>query len=212
MRNRLPWAVLFVATGLSGGCTGLCHSPLDGIPVRRLPDEVLHACPAPLAVESPNEITIAKAEFTKSEKKKVVPIGSASDFGLAPPVECPAPAGCASCTVFYTGGALGSGEYPLRHDMRVTEAIALARGPIQASCSSPSRVTIIRRVSCGQQLAIRVDLKEALRDPRENIPIWPNDMILTAETGCEATCRVFAQVFHLGPKLATRAVTGCPVP
>ena len=60
-------------------------------------------------------------------------------------------------------------------------AVAEARVGIGAGClhTSATRATVIRRLCTGQQLAIRVDLKEALRDPRENIPVWPGDTILT---------------------------------
>jgi hypothetical protein len=196
MRHSLPWVLLLTATAFSGGCVHLCSPAPEAIPVRRLPDEVLHACPP--AVGNPNE-----AVSTKSEKKPITQLGAVSDFGFGSSLGFPA-CGGGGCAVFYTGGALGSGEYPLRPGLRVTEAIAVARGPILPGCcrTAPSRVTVLRRLSCGRQLAIRVDLNEALRDPRENIPIWPGDMLLT--TG--ATCRVF------GPRIATTTLTGCPVP
>jgi hypothetical protein len=43
---------------------------------------------------------------------------------------------------------------------------------------SPSLVSVIRRTPNGGQVAIRVDLNRALRDPRERILIQPRDVIL----------------------------------
>jgi hypothetical protein len=208
MQHSATLALLLLATAFAGGCVH-CSSAPEAIPVRRLPDEVLHACP-PCPPAPDHEVAAAKDE--KQEKKVVArrlnPFAGAE---AVPPAEC-APAG--GCAVFYTGGALGSGEYPLRPGLRVTEAIAVARGPILPGCcrSAPSRVTVLRRLGCGQQLAIRVDLNEALRDPRENIPVWPGDMILTSETACEAACRALGCVFHCGPKVATGTLTGYPLP
>ena len=58
-------------------------------------------------------------------------------------------------------------------------AVAVAKGQLDAGCCAPGRATVIRRLCTGQQFAILVDLKDALIDSRENIPVWPGDMILT---------------------------------
>ena len=60
---------------------------------------------------------------------------------------------------------------------------------------SPSLVSVIRRTPNGGQLAIRVDLNRALRDPRERILIEPKDVIILQETPSEAVVRYFTQVF-----------------
>jgi hypothetical protein len=121
---------------------------------------------------------------------------------------------CDSRAVYYLGGALGSGEFPLKGELRVTEAIALARGPIVPGLGlpSPTRISVLRRLSSGQQLNIRVDLDEALRDPRENIAIWPGDMIYGQETACETSSRVIGGIFRAAPRVAARVFAGPYVP
>ena len=182
MHTRLLWATLFaVAAGWSGGCV-CTKSALQGIPVRRLPDEVLY-CPCPnLPVTSPAD-TNPKSD---SKQEGVTPASNVEfcpDSNVAPKA------------VFYTGGILGGGEYPLTPDLHVVEAIAVAHGPIHPGLGRPrpSLVTVVRRLPTGQQLPIRVNLNEALRDSRENILIWPGDLILLQETPCEKTCRWFSR-------------------
>ena len=53
---------------------------------------------------------------------------------------------------------------------------ALAR----AGCPAPAcgTVTVVRQLGCDRQVAILVDLADALRDPRENILIQPDDAIV----------------------------------
>jgi protein involved in polysaccharide export with SLBB domain len=116
--------------------------------------------------------------------------------------------------VFYAGGLLPPGEYPLPRDrnLDVVEAIALIKGPIlngglnQSNLSgqlvgvgignpSPSRVSILRRTDDCHQLNIRVDLNLALQDPRERVVIHPGDLIILQETPCEAIERWCSQAF-----------------
>ncbi|MBM3982637.1 MAG: hypothetical protein FJ304_20675 [Planctomycetes bacterium] len=202
-------AVLFAAAALaSGGCVTLHNPAPDAVPVRRLPDEVLRA---PACGPTCGPACTAGESVARANKPAVRP----AKGELPPPDEvidgptC-APPACGAGAVFYTGGALGSGQFPLSTDMRVTEAVAVARGPLKpgAGRSAPSRVTVLRRLATGQQLAIRVDLNEALRDPRENIAMWPNDMILTSETACEATGRALGHFFRITAGLPMRVVTG----
>jgi hypothetical protein len=226
MRNRATWAVLFATTAFGGGCTALNDPVPDAIPVRRLPDEVLHA-PAPSAARGDTTVRVnrpvpdpatapandvARTKYeTKAEAGAPVPVPA--DAEVLAPVG-PAPVGCGSCAVFYTGGALGSGSYPLRCDLRITDAIAVARGPLHPGFCNPTatRVTVLRRLANGQQLAIFVDLNEALRDPRENIPVWPGDMILTHETCCATTGRVLGQLFRASVRVPTCVLTAGAVP
>ena len=60
---------------------------------------------------------------------------------------------------------------------------------------SPSLVSVIRRTPGGGQVAIRVDLNRALRDPREWILIQPRDMVILQETPTEALARYFTSNF-----------------
>ncbi len=199
-------AMLLAATALGGGCQSVCTRGPDAIPVRRLPDEVLRA---PACGHGCDTVVQANKPAVKQVKGEAPPevTSDATPFGCAPV------AGCGSCAVFYTGGALGSDSHPLRPDMRVTEAVAVAHGPLAPGLGrpAPSRVTVIRRLATGQQLTIRVDLNDALRDPRENIPIWPGDTILTSETACESAGRALGQFFRVGAGFPMRVLTGSVV-
>lgn len=119
--------------------------------------------------------------------------------------------------VFYTGGLLPSGEYPLPrdYDLDVLEAIAAVKGPIASggvltanfSISnqlipnniggpSPSLVVVLRRTSDGRQVPIRVDLNRAIRDARERILIQPGDVVLLQQTPGEAVERYLSGIFR----------------
>ncbi len=114
--------------------------------------------------------------------------------------------------VFYTGGLLGGREVPLPRDrdLDVMAAIALAGGPLgsigtgvggiggrgggggfgggfgggggQGGYCQPSKLIVLRELPCGQQLAIKVDLNEAIRDPSQRILVQPNDVLLLQYT------------------------------
>jgi len=115
---------------------------------------------------------------------------------------------------FYTGGLLPPGQFiiPRDYDLDVVQAISLVGGPMITGglnpinltgtfltpgigAPSPSLVSIIRRTPGGGQVAIRVDLNRALRDPRERILIQPRDVVLLQETPNEAVTRYITQVF-----------------
>jgi protein involved in polysaccharide export with SLBB domain len=78
-------------------------------------------------------------------------------------------------------GGPGCGQFTLPRDtdLRIIEALA------KATCPTPDcgAVTVMRSVGCRRQVAIRVDLHEALRDPRENILILPGDVIVLPGCG-----------------------------
>ncbi len=160
MRYHLFSVALFVgATACCGGCALTTPPSADGIPVRRLPDEVLYNS----AYQTPQDsVPLAANKGVSIRPTK-------AEMPVLPDPDC------APGAVFYTGGALGSGQYPLKGELRITEAVAGARGPLPA-CGG--RVNVLRRLSTSQQLNIRVDLDDALRDPRENIPVWPGDTII----------------------------------
>jgi hypothetical protein len=117
--------------------------------------------------------------------------------------------------VYYTGGLLFPRQYllPRDFDMRAVDAVALAGGPLvnggvtQNNLSgaivasglgspSPSQLTVVRRTQHYGQVAIRVDLNRALRDPRENIVIQPGDVLILQETVGEAVTRYITTVFR----------------
>jgi protein involved in polysaccharide export with SLBB domain len=115
---------------------------------------------------------------------------------------------------FYTGGLLFSGQYPVPrdYDLDVVEAIALVRGTLVnggqnannftgqtlnagIGFPNPSLVSVIRRTPGGGQVAIRVDLNRALRDPRERILVQPKDLIILQQTPGEAIAQYFTSTF-----------------
>jgi hypothetical protein len=127
--------------------------------------------------------------------------------------------------VFYSGGLLPPGAFilPRDHDLDVVSAVALVRGPlingdfggsnlsgdlVKPGIGNPSAtlLAVVRRTPGGGQVAIKVDLARALRDPRERIPVHPGDVLILQEKPGEALARVFtqtifnfnifAQVFH----------------
>jgi hypothetical protein len=116
---------------------------------------------------------------------------------------------------FYTGGLLFAGEYPIPrdYDLDVIEALAAIGYPhINGGISSnnlsgalsaqglgrpnPSLLIVLRKTPGGGQLPIRVDLNQALRDPRERILVQPGDVLILQETPGEAIARYFSQQFN----------------
>lgn len=116
---------------------------------------------------------------------------------------------------FYTGGLLPPGEFvlPRDYDLDVVKAIARVRGPLvnsafaQSNLSgniiphgfgtpSPALLTVLRETPDGGQIRIRVNLNQALRDPRERILVRSGDILILQETPCQAIGRYFSQVFN----------------
>lgn len=99
---------------------------------------------------------------------------------------------------FTTGGFLPGGEHPLPRDkdLDVLGAIATAGGPLgnggtglsnvgrqnqggnQGGVCQPSDVLIIRKLPCGNQITIKVDLNRALQNPSERVLIQPDDIVM----------------------------------
>ncbi|MFO0795891.1 MAG: polysaccharide biosynthesis/export family protein [Gemmataceae bacterium] len=87
-------------------------------------------------------------------------------------------------------GGTGCGSHPLPRDadLRVVEALS------RAGCPAPACgwVTVVRKLGCDRTLPIRVDLAEALRDPRENILVLPGDTLVLPAAhghgGCGSPC------------------------
>lgn len=86
---------------------------------------------------------------------------------------------------FYTGGALGGGEYllPRDRDLDILQAIAVAGGvdPDRTrphDCCEHEEALVVRKIPCAGQVTLRVDLRRALSDPRERILIQAEDLIV----------------------------------
>lgn len=102
---------------------------------------------------------------------------------------------------FYTGGVLGGGEYPIPrdYDLDILQAVAVAQGPVGSSGAVLSQVNgagtspagrggsgplpptdaiVVRKLCDGGQIPIRVNLKRALKDPKQRILIQPEDVLI----------------------------------
>ncbi len=116
--------------------------------------------------------------------------------------------------VFYTGGLLEGGRYPLPRDYNidVLEAISMAGGSVASSAGSSggqgggirsssvapaTKVTIIRTVDCQQQ-AIEVDLRCAISDPKQRVVIQRGDLILLEYRPREVMINAAATMLQFG--------------
>lgn len=126
--------------------------------------------------------------------------------------------------VYYTGGLLPSGEQqlPRDYDLDVVEAVMKVSGsfynggitslPVQPAFGnpSPSLLTVLRRTPNGGQVPIFVDLRRALRDPRERILVQAGDVLVLQETPGQAIARSVQQLFAVPTSsyLLTTGVVG----
>ena len=119
--------------------------------------------------------------------------------------------------LFYTGGLLPSSEQqvPFDYDLRVVEAVLRSQGPlvngginssnlngsivgVGIGNPSPSQLSLLRHLPNGQQVNIHIDLNDALRDPRSNILVQANDVLILQENRDEALTRYFyTSVFRI---------------
>jgi len=113
--------------------------------------------------------------------------------------------------VFYTGGLIKGGVYPIPrdYDLDVMGAIATAGGALGASAGSlpgnssgkvssllpASRIIVLREVN-GKQYAIQIRQREMLRDPSQRILIEPNDVILLEYTNAELWFNMFYNMIN----------------
>ncbi|MEM6362919.1 MAG: polysaccharide biosynthesis/export family protein [Planctomycetota bacterium] len=103
--------------------------------------------------------------------------------------------------VFYTGGLLPGGEFPLPrdYDLDVLGAMAIAGGGVvqgqngqsfgfagvgTISGVAPGLLYILRRTPCNGQVAIEVDLGRAINDPRSRPLVQPGDTLIL-QYSCE---------------------------
>lgn len=115
--------------------------------------------------------------------------------------------------VFYTGGLLNGGRFPLPRDyeLDVLEAISMAGGSASAASGAggsgafrgigsimpPTQVTVLRKCGC-EQVAIDVDLRYALSTPSERVIIQPGDMIILEYRKNELAVNTVASIFQFG--------------
>ena len=115
--------------------------------------------------------------------------------------------------VFYTGGLLVGGQYPLPrdHDLDVLGAIAMSGGSIAAAAGGssavgnrgsgagifpPTRVLVLRNVN-GQQVAIKLSTKTAMLNPQERVLVQPDDFIVLEYTGVEVAMNLLMNTVTL---------------
>ena len=88
--------------------------------------------------------------------------------------------------VFYTGGLLGGGEFPIPRDrgLDVVEAVAIAgnRGASQGvgplNLQQPTELLVVRRQRNGGQVTILVNLDRALADPSQRLQVAAGDVLV----------------------------------
>lgn len=125
--------------------------------------------------------------------------------------------------IFYTGGALGGGSYPIPrdYDLDVLGAIALAGGPVGSSGTGvrgfggqgggnaggggrntgglipPTHLIVLRKLPCGGQIPISVNLNRALVDPSQRILIQPEDTLVLRYTFEEEILSLATSIFSV---------------
>ena len=95
--------------------------------------------------------------------------------------------------VYYTGGLLGGGEFllPRDYDLDVLGAVSLAgttvgvnSGGVSGGFGStvrgvpPTELVVLRKLPGNQQIAIRVDLNQAINDPSSRLLVVPGDTLI----------------------------------
>ncbi len=93
--------------------------------------------------------------------------------------------------VYYTGGLLGGGEraLPRDYDLDVLAAVSLAgvnvgtqvggiTGNVGTTQVPPTELIVLRRLPGSRQIAIRVDLNEAINDPASRLLVVPGDTLI----------------------------------
>lgn len=100
--------------------------------------------------------------------------------------------------VFYTGGLLPGGQYPLPrdYDLDVIGAMSIAGSGIGGAQrgggggvgagiigggfggATPTQLYVVRKGPCGQEFTIEVDLKQAFNDPSQRILVQPGDTLI----------------------------------
>ncbi len=95
--------------------------------------------------------------------------------------------------VFYTGGLLNGGEWPIPrdYDLDVLGAMAMAGSGVSSPSNRaggfgiqsfggvpPGMLYILRKTPCNGQVTIEVDLAKAMTDPRERPLVMPGDTLI----------------------------------
>ncbi|MCA9234811.1 MAG: polysaccharide biosynthesis/export family protein [Planctomycetales bacterium] len=116
---------------------------------------------------------------------------------------------------YYTGGLIPSAEHPLpnNYDLTVMEAVLKSRGPLLngginsnnlngavvgagIGNPSPNLVTVLRKTPNGGLAMIRVEIDAALRDPRQDLLVQAEDVLILQETPDQGITRYMTQIFN----------------
>jgi len=135
------------------------------------------------------------AEFYRTSKPEQFPYGilpSVPDSNNTITIPLRLGPGEVPTDVYYTGGLLGGGEFPLPrdYDLDVLAATSIAGQGIAASNrsnvgfggsvaqSQPTELIVLRRLPGDRQLNIRIDLNEAINDPRQRLLVKAGDTLV----------------------------------
>ena len=119
--------------------------------------------------------------------------------------------------LFYTGGAISGGSFPIPrdYDIDILQAIAISGGSFGSGGTGlaragmngggsgmstplpPSKAIVIRKTCNGQTIAMRVDLKQAISDSSQRILIQPEDMVLVQFTCAEEIGNFLLRSFQI---------------
>ncbi len=123
--------------------------------------------------------------------------------------------------VFYTGGLLPGGQWPIPrdYDIDVLQAMALAGGNVGPSAGSseqflrgqnglagifPATRVIVLRELCGEQVPIEISLKRAMLDPSERVRVQPGDFIVLEYTPMELIGNIAVSMFRINALIGGR--------
>jgi len=107
--------------------------------------------------------------------------------------------------VFYTGGLLPAGQFPIPrdYDIDILQAIAIAGGSVGSTAGAtgssltganspifPATRIIVLRELCGETVPIEINTRRAMVDPAERIRVQPGDFILLEYTTLELIANI----------------------